>query len=161
MLKKIFRESYEGRVEFPKELKCPKPEDITELRFYAFTLNPKDQPFNLLRHADIVAFFDDVRLLISKMHGCELKLVVEASKKGRLHFHGLIGITNKMWFFFHDIHTLNNYGNFDIEPITEPFMWDLYIYKNRDMMSEWLTAVNCSHLGYYEHNSPLITETQL
>lgn len=149
-LKKILHEVYTGKADFPADFKCPKPEDMSCGIPYAITLNPKDQPNNLMRHADVVNFYDDLREVLSNLEGCYFHLVPELSVRARLHFHGRIQIYDKMMFFFHDLHKLNVYGNICIEPITDPTIWDLYIYKNREMVGEWLSFINCSHLGYYD-----------
>jgi len=152
-LKKIFTESYTGRTEFPKDFKCPKPEDIGEGIWYAFTFNPKEQPFNFMVHSNIVNFYDELKEIMLKMRGCEIKMSPELSVRQRLHFHGYIKITSKMLFYFHDLTFLNNGGNLDIEHLTDPLTWDLYIHKNRDMVSEWMQFVNVGHLNYYQIDS--------
>lgn len=149
-LKKIFAEGYYKKAEFPADFKCPKPEDSSEMIKYAFTLNPKEQCFDLMTHKHVIAFYDELKEMLIKLRGCSIMLVVELSVRARLHFHGYITITNKMLFYFHDLNIINSYGNACIEPITDPTIWDLYIYKNRDMMSEWLSLVNVSHLHLYE-----------
>lgn len=152
-LKKIFKESYTGRKEFPQDFKCPKPEDVMLGEAYAFTLNPAEQPYCLMTHAKVVQFYDELKECMLKMHGCEITMHPELSVKQRLHFHGYIKITDKMLFYFHDITVLNNYGNIDIEKINDPLIWDLYVYKNRDMMADYFTFINAKHLHMYNISS--------
>lgn len=143
--------------QFPTDFKCPSPEDIAVGVKYSFTYNLNDlyslaQGLNL-QHAKVVNFFDMVNEIVCAVKGCGITMYPEVSKRGRVHFHGYITVTDKMLFYMHDVNHLALHGNFEVDTIGDPLIWDLYINKNRELTYDWLKYVKVDHLNYHEISS--------
>lgn len=143
------------QAQFPVDFKCPSPEGTAVGVKYTFTYNLNDM-YNLtqpLQHAKVIIFFDQVKDILHNLKGCGITMFPEFSKRGRLHFHGYLTIKNKVLFYAHDVNYLQLHGNYEIDYITDPLLWDLYIHKNAEMMDDYFATVNCTHLKYDIINS--------
>lgn len=107
-------------------------ESIVYGQIYAFTLNPDDNrqfwddPDRIER---FVQFHE--KYTIKHIYG-DMRVMLEISKKGRLHFHGTISWPNRetlLHFFLDSIHTLTKCNTYEVDTITDIQKWNTYITK--------------------------------
>lgn len=151
-LKKKLKTEAHG-AQFEDSFKCLKPEDTSVGIKYAFTYNLSDDwlphESNLMNHSKIINFLDFVIDLMGQMEGSNMTLFPEFSRKARLHFHGVLVITDRVKFYLKDIPLLVAHGNIKLDTLDDPEMWDLYCRKNEDLMLDYFTQINIIHLSYY------------
>lgn len=154
-LKKIFKGSLtDGKAEFPKDFGMIAPEDAAIGVRYAFTWSPIDDilppPHHVFNHTNMLYYFDQHKEIIEKLKGCGVTLYLEFSKKGRLHYHGYLIITDYVKFYLHDVNLLAYWGNMKLDNLSDPLLWDLYIHKNKDKIHDYFKDLKIDHLtGYY------------
>lgn len=110
----------------------PKPEDIELDKWYSFTLSPKDEFAPSDISGNFVSYSKDWQRRIENIHSADIKMYVEYSQAGRLHFHGLIMIKRPVLFYMKDLKILRSYGDTHIKGFKVndgPQNWDLYCRK--------------------------------
>lgn len=139
------------RAVFPADFKCLKPEETSVGIKYSFTYNLSDDwlpfPDDTLNHAKMVQWFDSVKGILEGLKGCGVTMYPEFSQRGRLHFHALLVITSKHKFFLHDVNYLMGHGNFEMDTINDPQIWDLYCRKNQEDMYDYFAELKMDHLA--------------
>lgn len=124
-----------------KKHSCVKPEDMVTFHRYSFSYNPEDQPdvqrFYCMKLLEYESWFGRYYDIFDSLKYSSVRTFVEISSQGRIHFHGYIKINDIYQFFFHDMKKLKCYGTFEIDQITDPLKWDLYIKKQKHFMEEF------------------------
>jgi len=115
-----------------------KPEDVVEGCTYSFSYNPEEQPkpqrFYNISLSLFKSWSDTLNDIFNSFKYCKFHHYMEISSNSRLHFHGYIKINNISKFYFYEIQKLKHYGTFEIDFITDPLIWDLYIKKQKSFM---------------------------
>lgn len=127
-------------------------EDVQEGKLYAFSFNPMDKwqydhvkgQFRLRTKS----FLDDAQRLFF-FAGASTRTWVEVSKKGRLHYHGVILIHDKSLFYVYDLTGLEKSGALCIKEIDNEDKWYEYCQKQFQFHA-WL---------YKEHDKVMPIET--
>lgn len=127
-----------------------KLEDMTTGQSYSITLNPKEQPNRIHPIHHLIKWYrtvyDD---LLPYKDSVELKLYMESSPIGRLHFHGIISIINMVGYVDFLMY-INKWYTYEIDTISEDeegkVSWQEYYLKQHDI---WLQLLNKhSLIGY-------------
>lgn len=149
-MKNLLKHTAYGRAIFPADFKCLKPEETSLGIKYSFTFNPSDDylplPSESMNHAKMVHWFDTIKGVFEGLKGCGITVYLEWSQRGRLHFHGVLVITNKHKFYLHDINYLMGHGNIELDTIADPAIWDLYCRKNQESVYDYYAELNIMHL---------------
>lgn len=132
----------------------PSPEEVKVDIEYAITINPSDTYQYFSSHDRIKEFTDFWQVYINTM-ACEIKLCLEVSKMGRLHWHGIIKFhtqKNINTFYVSNIHALSLRCMHIIKPIASKADWDVYISKSKHMfdISISTTDANIKRLSMVE-----------
>lgn len=140
-----------------EKYQCEEPEDIEVGTDYAFTINPEDKhqffncnSLNRVRefHKHACERLEDI--FTSTL--CRVKLKLEISKKGRLHYHGWINFSDEddiINFFLVVVHKLESYCTYDLHMIKDEKndgkefkgTWREYVYK-QNLFKLWLKLNN-------------------
>lgn len=142
----------------------PSGDHLLKNVWYAITINPSDK-FQYHTSGDkrfkyVYKYLCNNYLNIWKNFGIEFILIPEIKmpdhpKLTRIHYHGKIRFTKKIGLFKWYIHFYDTIGknyNIKITTITSPSDWDLYCFKNSDLMEPM-----CKH---YKLNYP-VTSTNI
>jgi len=117
---------------FPNEkYKCPKLETLKVGTTYTFTFNPSNegQYFNSEERVSLVKH--QMELLVVRL-SAEIKVQLEVSRMGRLHWHGTIKFPyekNIADFFILQINKLQDKGTYEIDTIKDQTEWSTYCSK--------------------------------
>lgn len=111
------------------------PEDCKPNTVYAITINPNDK----MQHFDlsVVQRWNTFTTKISKDFMDELApfskytLYIELSKKGRLHMHGTIEITDVFGFYMRAIPYLCSHTQIEMDTIKDITIWNSYCTKQK------------------------------
>lgn len=106
---------------------------------YAFSFNPESQPVSYASDR-LQKWWIEMAKLFGSFKGSTVKLQVEISKLGRLHFHGTLKISTLWKFYYYDVPKLMKDGAFEIDTISKVDEWTAYVNKNKDEMSEMMKA---------------------
>lgn len=106
---------------------------------YAFSFNPESQPVSYASDR-LQKWWIEMAKLFGSFKGSTVKLSVEISKLGRLHFHGTIKISTLWKFYYYDVPKLMKDGAFEIDTIGKYDEWMAYVDKNKNEMSEMMKA---------------------
>jgi len=131
------------------------PEDMVVGKEYAFTINPQVQPAE--GKIDKPAVYLNVGLshlnmCLGKLAYSRLRLNLELSSTGRLHWHGIIIVDDLIGFYTMDIARLMKFGSFDIHEIKD-FVemegcknkyktWNSYVFKQSKLWGDKYVNVN-------------------
>lgn len=120
---------------------CIKPEQICLGDEYSFSFNPEDQPiFDKWYNVKIngLKFFSEKNEnVLVTLRFCEVRVQMEVSSKGRLHYHGYIRIENVPKFIIHDLAKLRHYGTYEIDIIKDKDIWRTYVDKQKHFMENY------------------------
>lgn len=106
---------------------------------YAITYNPQSQPDHGLP-TGFLDWWGEQEDLFKRLRGCKVRLYAEPSKTGRIHFHGLIKITNRVSFAIHDVPKLKYHGSTVIKLIEQHEEWLAYCLKVQNDFQDWLLS---------------------
>lgn len=137
-----------------EKYQCEKPEDINYGEQYALTINPCDKPhqyFNANSARRAKDFHKNASEHLEKLFSptyCRIKLKLEISKKGRLHYHGWISFTDDddiRNFFLVVVRKLQDFCTFDLHKIVDKKVdgkkfdgtWKQYVNK-QSLFNSWL-----------------------
>lgn len=127
------KENSASRWSLPAMEHCKKDID------YAFSFNPESQPVSYASDR-LQKWWIEMAKLFGSFKGSTVKLQVEISKLGRLHFHGTLKISTLWKFYYYDVPKLMKDGAFEIDTISKVDEWTAYVNKNKDEMSEMMKA---------------------
>jgi len=140
------------------KFKVIKPEECVIKQKYSFSYNPDTQPTIQRFYNITLKCFEDwsqqIYDVFTTLRYSTVQTYMEMSKAGRLHFHGYIVINDIANFYFYDLKKLKHYGTFEIDFITDPLIWDLYIKKQKDFMEIFCT----NNEMVYHFNATVPTE---
>ena len=111
------------------------PEEVKVGIDYAITINPSDD-YQYFKSEDRLKEFTEFWQIYIQTLQCQIKLNLEVSKLGRLHWHGHIKFhtqKNINMFYINNVHALSLRSMHLIKPITEPEEWNTYISKSKHM----------------------------
>lgn len=118
--------------------KCIPIEEWDDDRLYAISLNPKDDLQFFGRSVD-KRIMNSYLTLLHKAYiwkGIEhLKLFIETSSMGRLHWHGYIKVNNLEEFFLVTIPLMKKYGTFEIDHLNDKEKWETYCEKQVGLLN--------------------------
>lgn len=129
--------------------KMIKPEDIDKGYTYAFTFNPEIQPeHNGYKEKldNFVKFDKSMTTLLGTMRHADVKVYMEISQAGRLHYHGYIMINDIVDFCFYDLDNLKKNGSYEIDFINDKEIWEEYVTKQRDIMEKWCVKKGLTYM---------------
>lgn len=117
------------------------PDEIELKTPYAITIAPCDtrQYWDKDLREDMVK--NDMAKIIME-NKCELMLYMEVSRTGRLHWHGYIAFNEYSQikdFYVKKLHKLLSQNVIEIDKITDPLVWEMYIQKQQQIMNNNLT----------------------
>lgn len=120
----------------------PAPEAITIGVPYTFNYNPDDshQYFNCADRLDKAKSYMTIWLAKLKPH---IRIHLELSKMGRLHWHGTIKFQNNaqvLEFFLFKIIQLTGNGHIEIDTISDMEEWSKYITKSKHILDVCLDS---------------------
>lgn len=133
-----------------------KAECVVKGRDYAFTISPKQQYDDMDKDGEfrvkdrIRCFGHYSKKHLTRLKGSVYKLYLETSPLGRLHWHGILRITDVKEWLLRDIITLQALGSFCIKEIDDPDAWERYYLKQLDIWMGILYA-KIESLLYQEH----------
>jgi len=127
---------------------CPKVETLRCGIEYAFTWNPKDSHGALHEgYPAYRAYMIRQSRLFSKLHSVSVKLLIEASPKGRLHSHGYLKINNLHSFLLIDMPVLQKHGMYEIDTLGEdPLVWHNYVHKQQHVWEPYARSHGVSYV---------------
>lgn len=134
-LKESFRKACGGAT----RPKCQflKPEDVVTGVFYAFTYNPEHQP----SRQSPTGVKEWWRCIINNFEGydyCSLKLYLEISSQGRLHFHGYIMIKDIPKFYYDTVPDMVKHASIEMDTIKDTEVWEKYCRKQEEFIQPWI-----------------------
>lgn len=144
-LKGVFKGEKGGKMN-----KLPEFEKMRNGDVYAFTYNPEDkdqywhEPKWEMRIIKFHKYHDN---LFKSIVGINYYLHLEISKAGRLHYHGIIRLMNKLQFYVNGITNLNETGQFEIDTINNMGIWMDYC-KKQELYKEYYILQNISRDQY-------------
>lgn len=127
--------------------KCIVPEELHELQKQgtvqlSFSYNPHDQ-YDLAKYGGVSRFNlfkGKLRTIFSEAIPTDIAQYtgnIEISKKGRLHFHGVLNILDEVLFYLYSIPRLQSAGSYEIDTIEDIVKWKEYCEKQEDYWSEY------------------------
>ncbi|UTM74943.1 replication-associated protein [Tick-associated circular DNA satellite] len=114
-----------------------KIEEMSNGSVYAITYNPQTQP----DHPSLNGFVDwwgEQQELFDRCTNCAVRLYCEISKTGRVHFHGLVKILNRVKFGMFDVPRLIKFGSTVIKQIEHYDEWISYCLKIQNDMQDFI-----------------------
>lgn len=120
------------------------PETIKPLVWYTLTLNPCDD-LQYLKAEDRVESLKSYFInWFLKRHTCfKCEVYMEVSRTGRLHFHGKIAWYNHVdikTFFTIDIIDILSKFQMEIDSISDPEKWEVYITKSKHLKFPYIKS---------------------
>ena len=121
------------------------PEALEKCDPYAFTLNPKD-PFQSFKSNSTRRFFDFKHQMETTLYSilrpfASYSLIIEISKKGRLHMHGTIVINDRLGFFLSAIPKLMELGTYKLAKLADRKVWSIYCHKQDYLFDGYETEI--------------------
>lgn len=120
---------------YPKRQRhtVPKFEHVSEDDVFAITIAPDDD-WQYFKKTDRLKVFKDkfrTFLTFTIKQYAQLELFVEVSSNGRLHYHGVINIRDKMGFYLYAVPALEEQSTVCIKAASEMHEWYAYCTKQR------------------------------
>jgi len=119
------------------------PEEVIIDQYLSFSFNPADQPdfvkFYNIGLNDLYKWSRQISDILSSLKYAKIDVLMECSKMGRLHYHGVILISDPIRFCINDIKKLKLYGTFEIDKIKDLTVWLKYCTKQRSLMEKYTT----------------------
>lgn len=117
------------------------PEEIILKEVYSITINPSDkrQYFDCIDRVELLVEYMEKE--ICKVPNVDLKLHMEISRTGRLHFHGTISFNSYETitrFYKCHIHQWLEWGHINIDTIKDKEVWKTYCEKSKNIINEVL-----------------------
>lgn len=114
------------------------PEEIKLNDYYTLTLNPNDrhQYFEDPKRIDKLTTF--VECLILECPNMDINIHMEISRKGRLHFHGIIKfckIEHVLYFYLNKINEWLSYFQIEMDTIADLDVWNKYCIKSNHLIN--------------------------
>lgn len=144
----------EKTLQFHAKHKAPKLETLEKGGFYAITLSPEDirdketykVPNNIQVLEDFRTKYRDIEnILKTKLGGSYVELYPEFSPTGRLHFHGVINITDLFTFSYHDLFIFQKLGMYEIDTMDDIPKWTLYMGKQAHIFKPICDKLNIDY----------------
>lgn len=129
-----------GRTESNNGSTFVKPEECSTHTFYTFTFNPESQPKTAIVNS-IAEWFKEQLDFICRRRYSKYRLYMEISRKGRLHFHGVMLVTDVFKFYYYDVPDLMSFGHCEMDTINGPLgmeYWLAYCTKQHHMIQDFL-----------------------
>lgn len=111
----------------------PKFEDVDENSVFAITIAPDDDWQYFKKPDRLKLFKDKFRTFLTFIikQCAQLELYVEISSNGRLHYHGVIHIRDKMEFYLYAVPALEEQATICLKAASEMREWYKYCTKQR------------------------------
>lgn len=124
--------------------------------YYAITISPVDERIHLRKVPNEIKMYEyyqaqyrDIEIVLShKLFGCKIELYPELSPTGRLHFHGIVRITDIFKFMYHDLHRISELGCYEVDTIEGDdgmAKWLLYCTKQLHIMKPLNDRINANY----------------
>jgi len=139
--------------------KLPSPEDVIPCEDYTLTLNPCDElqcfKSNIIHRLNDFRMHQSTHLLCLVAPYAKYNLYIEISKRGRLHMHGTISITDVLGFYMKAIPALLSQYSLEIDTITDRKVWDIYCMKQAHIWPKKLNSIVTSQKPLPTLTNPL------
>lgn len=107
-------------------------EDLEINKWYAFTVNPIDKYQHFRSFNRSGECLKDLNSIFCHYKAYEIDLYPELSKKGRFHYHGIIKVMDKVWFYLSVIPHLLSVATISIKEIKDEAIWLEYCRKQHE-----------------------------
>lgn len=122
----------------PDAHQCIRVEQIEVGKEYTFSINPERGVVSfdaLTTEREVLNVIKDTRIIANKMVN-KYYLITELSSKGRVHFHGVVNITNRYKFIMHDLPLWRKFGTYEVDVISNHDIWYTYMTKCISIFAE-------------------------
>lgn len=109
-----------------------KLEDIKENTLYSLSLNPSDQ--RLTKPDRMLHVIGDALKLFHRDRSSMGHIYVEVSPHGRIHFHGVIGILDRLEFYVNMLPRIEDDYTIEMDTIKDEKIWHDYCVKQQEWM---------------------------
>lgn len=114
------------------------PEEVNPSATYTFTISPREQYTNGSTNTILKQHLQNILSIINKLGTHKdyyFKLYPELSKTGRLHYHGIIRISNPFNFFL-NLQKVIDDCTMEIDTIEDPDVWTQYTQKQAHLWKD-------------------------
>lgn len=130
------------------------PEEMQTGIMYAFTINPSDNHQFYGEEERVDKFhkrWQDILGSNLVLNGiADLDLTLEVSKMGRLHYHGVITVLDKISFYVDFIPKIKNMCTFELDTMSDSDKWKKYCIK-QDLFHKYITSAEILTLYRLKH----------
>lgn len=126
-----------------------KLEDIKENTLYSLSLNPSEQHYK--KATDRMLYvIGDVLKLFHRDRSCVGHVYVEVSPHGRIHFHGVLGILDRLDFYVNMVPKIEDAYTIEMDTIKDEAIWKDYCQKQQEWMPKgYRTGFNLDYKPSY------------